>query len=80
MQQLSALWSGLPPKRRGIVIAATVAMFVAVLALSRLATAPQMALLYSGLDDAAAGEIVQALEQRGVSHEVRGSAIFVDRA
>ena len=39
-----------------------------------------MALLYSGLDAAAAGEVVAALEARGVPFEVRDAAIYVDGA
>lgn len=31
-----------------------------------------------GLENGAAGEVVAALEQRGVAHEVRGTSIFVD--
>lgn len=79
MQQLTAVWSNLDPRRRVIVVLATVAMFAAILALSRMASTPQMALLYSGLDNSAAGDVVQALEQRSVPYEVRGGAIYVDR-
>jgi len=73
-----AIWTGLTPRRRVIVILATVAMFAAVLLLSRAATAPRMALLYSGLDTAAAGEVIRALDQAGVAYEVRGPAIYAD--
>lgn len=73
-----AIWTGLTPRRRAIVVLATVAMFAAVLGLSRVATAPRMALLYSGLDTAAAGEVVAALDQSGVAYEVRGPSIYVD--
>jgi len=78
LQQLMAIWTGLTPRRRVIVILATVAMFAAVLLLSRAATAPRMALLYSGLDTAAAGEVIRALDQAGVAYEVRGPAIYAD--
>lgn len=78
VQNLLAIWNGLDAKRRGIVAGATVAVFVAVLLLSRMATTPGMALLYSGLEGAAAGEVIAALEQRAVPHEVRGSSIWVD--
>lgn len=77
MQAISALWATLDPRRRFVVVGATLAMFVTILALSRMAAAPQMALLYSGLDAAAAGEVVAALEARGVRHEVQGNAIHV---
>lgn len=78
MQQLMSVWATLDPRRRVIVALATVAMFAAVLALSRMASAPGMSLLYAGLESSAAGEVVASLEQRGVSYEVRGGAIFVD--
>ncbi len=80
MQHLLAIWKGLTPLRRLVVLAATVGMFAAVLMLSRQVTAPKMSLLYSGLDPAAAGEVIAALEQRGVAYEVREGAIFADRS
>jgi flagellar M-ring protein FliF len=67
-------------RRRVVIVVATVAMFAAVLGLSRMAASPGMALLYSGLDPAAAGEVVAALEQRGVAYEVQGGAIQVPEA
>ena len=78
MQNIVSVWSGLDFRRRAVIVLATVAMFVAVLGLSRIATAPQMALLYSGLDPAAAGDVVAALEQEGIAYDVRGGAIYVD--
>jgi len=80
VQNLVSVWSGLDLRRRAVIVLATVAMFAAVLGLSRMATAPQMALLYSGLDPAAAGDVVAALEQQGTAYEVRGNAIFVNGA
>ncbi len=78
MQHLLSVWSALDNRKRMIVGLATVAMFATVIALSRAATQPSMALLYSGLEPAASGEIVQALEQQNVAYEVRGDAIFVE--
>ncbi len=60
-----------------VVIGATLAVFLAVFGLSRMASTPSMALLYAGLDSGAAGQVVQALEQRAVSYEVRGDSIHV---
>ena len=80
MQNVAATWNALDATRRIVVIAATIAMFLAVLGLSRMATTPNMALLYSGLDSAAAGEVVTALEARGVAYEVAGDSIRVDAA
>ena len=78
MQQIVTLWQSLDMRRRVIVGVATLAMFWAVLALGRMASEPSLSLLYSGLENGAAGEVVAALEQRGVAHEVRGTSIFVD--
>ena len=78
MQQLLNVWMGLDIRRQITVVAATVAVFLAVLAMSRIATAPSMILLYAGLENGAAGDVVRALEQRGIPFEVRGDSIFVD--
>ncbi|MEO0751019.1 MAG: flagellar basal-body MS-ring/collar protein FliF [Pseudomonadota bacterium] len=80
MQQLINLWNALDARRRIIVVLASVAMFAAVFGLARVASAPSMSLLYSGLESGAAGEVVTALEQRGVAYDVRGGAIMVDAA
>lgn len=77
MQQIISVWLNLDPKRRIIVVGTTVLMFAAILGLSRIATKPSMALLYSGLETGAAGEVVQSLEAQGVNYEIRGGAIFV---
>lgn len=78
MEQISSAWTGMSVQRRVIVAAATVAMFLAVLGVARLATRPGLELLYAGLENAAAGEVVEALEARGVAYEIRGNSIFVD--
>lgn len=72
-----SFWSALDRRRQLAVVGASLAMFVSVLMIGRMATAPSMALLYSGLDPMAAGEVVAALEARGVPHEVVGTAIHV---
>ena len=77
MSQLVSFWSALGLRRQIITVGASLAMFVTILLLGRMAAAPSLALLYSGLDPAAAGEVVAALETRGVAHEVRGNAIHV---
>ena len=61
-----------------VVVLAAIAMFVAVLGLTRMASAPSFALLYAGLDQNTSGDIVTALEGRNVLYEVRGNAIYVD--
>lgn len=54
------------------------AMFAAVLGISRMASQPSMDLLYAGLESSAAGEVVKALEANGAEFEVRGGAIYVN--
>ena len=78
MQQVVAVWNALDMRRRIIVVAATVAMFAAVLGLARMAAQPSMALLYAGLEPGPAGEVIAALEARNVAMDVRGGAIYVD--
>lgn len=78
MQPLIALWSSLSIRQRLTAIFSTLAVFAAILMIARLAAAPSMALLYNGLEPGAAGEVVRALEQRGVAHDVRAGAIYVD--
>ena len=78
MQQILSIWSTLTPTRRVVVVLATVAMFGAVLGLSRLASQPTMSLLYAGLEPGAAGDVVAALDQQGIRYDVRDGAIFVE--
>lgn len=78
MQQIGNVWNTLDPRKKVIVALASIAVFLAVLTLARMASSPTMSLLYSGLDSGPAGEVVAALEQRGVTYEVQGGAIFVD--
>ena len=80
MKQIQALWEGLDPRRRIIAILSLVAIAAAIFGISRVATEPDMALLYSGLDPAAAGEVVSALEADGVPFEIRDTAIMVRKA
>ncbi len=72
------MWTSLDPRKRVIFILAAVAGFVALLGLVRVATSPNLSLLYAGLDAASAGEVITSLEQSGVIFEVRGNAIYVD--
>jgi flagellar M-ring protein FliF len=77
LNQIQMSWAALAGRQRMIVLAATLAMVAAVLGLSRLASAPNFALLYAGLENEAAGEVVKALEARNIAFDVRGGAIFV---
>lgn len=77
MDSIASVWANLSAGRRTIVILATVAVFAAVLTMSRGIGSRDMSLLYANLENGAAGDVVTALEQQGVAYEVRGSAIFV---
>ncbi|MES2435818.1 MAG: flagellar basal-body MS-ring/collar protein FliF [Pseudomonadota bacterium] len=78
MQNLLQIWQSLDGRKRLVVLGATLAMFLAVMAMSRMAGTPGMSLLYAGLDSSAAGDVITALDQKGVAYEVRGQAIYVD--
>lgn len=77
MGNLTDVWTSLSANRKVIVVGATIAVFAAVLMLARGAASRDMALLYAGLDSAAAGDVVTALDQRGAVYDVRGNSIFV---
>lgn len=77
MQQILSVWSSLTLQRRVFVAVATLFMFAAILGVSRMATTPKMSLLYSGLEQSAAGEVISRLEQAAVPYDVRGGAIYV---
>ncbi|MBC7736342.1 MAG: flagellar M-ring protein FliF [Candidatus Saccharibacteria bacterium] len=80
MQNLLELWANLGNRRRAVVIGATLAMFLAILGLARMSGTANMALLYSGLQGTAAGDVITALDAQGVTYEVRGDAVYVDSA
>jgi flagellar M-ring protein FliF len=78
VQQLIDTWGGLDIRRRATLIGGIAGVLTVLVLLSRLAMAPSYALLYSGLDPAAAGEVISALEARGVRYQVRGDSIHVE--
>jgi len=77
VQQIGPLWASLGRRKQIIVAGAALAVFLSVLAMSRVVTSPSMTLLYAGLENGAAGDIVRALDQRGVPYEVRAGSIYV---
>ena len=77
MQSLSTVWTALDARRRVFVILATIAVFAAVLTLARGAGTKDMSLLFGGLEARAAGDVITALDQRGVLYDVRVGAIYV---
>jgi flagellar M-ring protein FliF len=77
LEQVKSLWNGLSIAQRVTLGAVTAVVFAGVLLIARVAASPTMVLLYGGLDPRAAGDIVAALDQRGVGYEVRGDSLFV---
>ena len=80
VQGMVDIWSGLDMRRRVVLGLAVAAVLASVFAIARMASAPSLSLLYAGLENGAAGDVVQALEQAGAVYEVRGGSIFVDAA
>lgn len=77
MQQIQALWTTLDMRSRLILGAVGLGAVVVILLIAQQGLKPSQALLYAGLEEAAAGDVIQALEARGVAYEVRGDAIYV---
>ena len=77
MNNLLSLWLGLSAAKRVVLVLATVGMFLSIVALARMGQTQAQGLLYAGLDSRAAGEVVTALDQAGVTYEVRGDSIYV---
>lgn len=78
LNTLLEIWNGLDGRRRGLLIGGVAALAVVLVILTRIASQPSYQLLYSGLDAAAAGEVVEAISARGVAHRIEGDQIFVD--
>lgn len=78
LNTLLEMWNGFDGRRRGLLIGGIAALAVILVILTRIASQPSYQLLYSGLDPAAAGEVVDALAARGVAHRIEGDQIFVD--
>lgn len=77
LESLNTAWSNLDTRRRIVAVAASIAVFAAVLMMARTTASSDLSLLYAGLDNATAGDVVSALDQRGIVYDVRGGSIFV---
>ncbi len=77
MQGIVSLWQSLPVTKRIMLVGAVALTVTMVSMLAKTASKPDMALLYSGLDTRAAGEVIAALEKLGVDTDIRGDAIYV---
>lgn len=78
LQGLLSVWTNLNARRQIIVILASAAIIASVMFLARSAGQKDLALLFGGLEPAAAADVVTALDQRGAIYEVRGGGIYVD--
>jgi flagellar M-ring protein FliF len=78
VNRLLELWNDMDGRRRGLLVGGIAALGIVLLILTRIASQPSYGLLYSGLDPAAAGEVVEAISARGIAHRVEGDSIFVD--
>ena len=76
MNFLSTL-KALPLSRQLMLAAAVLGVVLAMTFMVQGAMKQPMALLYSGLEPAHTGEIIDELEKRGTNYELRGDAIFV---
>ncbi|QHQ36805.1 flagellar basal-body MS-ring/collar protein FliF [Algicella marina] len=76
MTQILSNWDALDGRRKLVIVLSVAAAILAMVGIGRIASQPDMALLYGGLDPASAGEVIAALEQQGTMYEVRGNAIF----
>ncbi|MEM6973010.1 MAG: flagellar basal-body MS-ring/collar protein FliF [Pseudomonadota bacterium] len=74
------LWRSLDLRQRLALGGGTAAAVVAIIAIATMSTRAPTALLYAGLEPAAAGEVIAALDARGIAHDVRGTAIHVNAA
>ncbi len=77
MSNLAAYWNQLSMQKKLVLTGVLLATIAAFWLLMNVASKPHMAFLYGGLDPAAAGEILSALEGMDVAAEVRGDAIYV---
>ncbi|WP_439138827.1 flagellar basal-body MS-ring/collar protein FliF [Roseicyclus sp.] len=79
MDALIGHWNGLDGRRRGVLVGGALALLFVLVLLGRSMTAPSYSLLYAGLDPAAAGDVIAAVEARGIAYRVQGDAILVDQ-
>jgi flagellar M-ring protein FliF len=72
------VWLALPLQKRVISIASVLATMAFVFMLASFTMKPKMGLLYSGLDQATAGDVIARLDGLGAKYDVRGNAIYTD--
>lgn len=72
------VWRALPLQKQIISIGSVLATLALIFTLMSVTLKPKMDLLYSGLDSAAAGDVIAKLDNLNVKYDVRGNAIYAD--
>ena len=70
----------MPLQKKVVTLLSVLATVAAMYILTRTTLKPKTDLLYSGLDPAAAGEVIAKLEAMDVVYEVKGNAIYADKS
>lgn len=79
MRKLQDYWAARTARQKAVLAAVFAATFLAVTVFGWLASRPNMALLYGGLDPARAGEVIAGVERAGVPYRVGGDSIWVEQ-
>jgi len=74
------VWRALSPQKQIASALSVLATIGALFLLTSAALTPETDLLYSGLEPAAAGEVIARLEALDVIYEVKGNAIYADKS
>ncbi len=74
------MWRALSPQKQIASALSVLATIGALFLLTSAALTPETDLLYSGLEPAAAGEVIARLEALDVIYEVKGNAIYADKS
>ncbi|MEM1386525.1 MAG: flagellar basal-body MS-ring/collar protein FliF [Pseudomonadota bacterium] len=80
MEKIKTVFLGIPEKKRIAILVGLTAVIALISLLGAVLSENDEVLLYGGLEAEVAGEVVEALEQRGVPYSVRGASIFVEPA
>lgn len=78
MQKLAEYWSERTGNQKQLIAGAFLLSFLAIVGFAWLANRTPLAMLYTGLDSAGAGEVMAELDKSGVVFQIRGDAIWVD--
>ena len=77
MRKLQDYWMARNRAQQAVLVASFLGSLFAIILFAWFAARPPLALLYTGLDTARAGEVMAEIDRRGVAYEVRGESIWV---